>query len=82
MKDRIEQTINRLKKDLETLSFKASEILAEKGEYIRDLNGLINKFEQEKAFVENQMNALDEALDSLNQTELEKRAQLKILEEI
>lgn len=82
MKDRISQTITRLEKDLEVLSFKAQNVLTDNGEYLRELNDLINAFEEKKADIESRIEDCKDALAELNEIEAEKRAQLRILNEI
>lgn len=82
MKDRIEQTKNRLEKDLVNISFNAKKVLEEKGELMRKLNELINTFEGEKLELESELKECDLSLKKLNDNELTKRAQLAILNEI
>ncbi len=82
MKDRVEQAIKRIEGDLEMLSFKAKGILSEQGEFLRSLNDLINEFEAKKMDIESKINAYKMDLTELNEAEVEKRAQLKILKDI
>lgn len=82
MKDRVEQAIKRIEADLEMLSFKAKDILSEQGEFLRSLNDLINEFEAKKMDIESKINAYKMDLTELNEAEVEKRAQLKILKDI
>lgn len=82
MRDRIEQAINRIERDLENLSSKAQEILSENGEYLRELNDLINHFEGDKMELESKIEECKSELAKLNEAEVEKRAQLKILKEV
>lgn len=82
MKDRIEQAINRIERDIKNTQSNFKEVLDQRGRLTRNLHALIVEFEEKRAKIDDKIYDVQLQEKHLKEQELELKAQLKALKEL
>lgn len=79
MKDRIEQAINRIERDIQNIQSNFKDTLEQRGRLTQNLHSLIVEFEQERSKLDDKIYDVQLKEKHLRDQEMELKAQLKAL---